>query len=153
MTSLSKHKPKHIVAAGALVADAGGRILLIDSPWRGWEFPGGQIEEGEDIIAGLKREVFEESGVDIAVGPMVGLYSNLSMAVVIATFLADYVAGDLTTSAESLRVKWCDREQAAGDVTHPAVLARLHDLLAYHGSVIYRAYTIDPYRVLTEHRV
>jgi 8-oxo-dGTP diphosphatase len=144
--------PRHIVAAGALVRDAAGRVLLIDSPWRGWEFPGGQVEQGEDIISALKREVFEESGVDIVVGPMVGLYSNLTMNVVITTFLADYIAGELTTSAESLQVKWCDPLEALDDVTHPAVLARLQDLLAYDGSVVYRSYTIDPYCVLSEHR-
>ena len=144
--------PRHIVAAGALVRDAAGRVLLIDSPWRGWEFPGGQVEQGEDILSALKREVFEETGVDITVGPMVGLYSNLTMNVVITTFLADYIAGELTTSAESLRVKWCDPREALDDVIHPAVLARLQDLLAYDGSVVYRSYTIDPYCVLSEHR-
>lgn len=147
-----KDAPRHIVAAGALVRDAAGRVLLIDSPWRGWEFPGGQVEQGENIIKALKREVFEESGVDITVGPIVGLYSNLTMNVVITTFLADYVAGELTTSAESLRVKWCDPREALDDVTHPAVLARLQDLLVYDGSVVYRSYTIDPYCVLSEHR-
>ncbi len=147
-----KTPPKHIVAAGALVYNADGEVLLIDSPWRGWEFPGGQIEEGEDIISGLVREVFEESGVKIEVGPMVGLYSNISKGVVITTYLADYLSGELTTSAESLQVKWCDPEQSRRDVTHPAVSARLEDLLVYNGTVIYRAYTIDPYRVITEHR-
>ncbi len=144
--------PRHIVAAGALVRDAAGRVLLIDSPWRGWEFPGGQVEQGEDILSALKREVFEETGVDITVGPMVGLYSNLTMNVVITTFLAEYIAGELTTSDESLRVKWCDPREALDDVIHPAVLARLQDLLAYDGSVVYRSYTIDPYCVLSEHR-
>lgn len=144
--------PKHIVAAGALVRNATGAVLLIDSPWRGWEFPGGQVEQGEDIISALKREVFEESGVEIAVGPMVGLYSNITMGVVITTFLADYTAGELTTSAESLRVKWCDPSEALEGVTHPAVLGRLQDMLAYDGSVVYRSYTIDPYCILSEHR-
>jgi hypothetical protein len=37
-------------------------------------------------------------------------------------------------------------------VQHPAVLARLQDMLAYSGQVVYRAYTIDPYRVISEHR-
>jgi 8-oxo-dGTP diphosphatase len=149
---MGKSPPQHIVAAGALVADAQGRVLLIDSPWRGWEFPGGQIERGEDIVTGLQREVFEETGVSISVGPLTGLYSNLSRGVVIATFLADYVSGQLRTSAESLQVKWCDRQRCSRDVSHPAVLARLQDMLDYDGSVIVRAYTIEPYRLVSEHK-
>jgi 8-oxo-dGTP diphosphatase len=149
---MQQNPPKHIVAAGALVSNPAGQVLLIDSPWRGWEFPGGQIEIGEDIIAGVKREVLEESGVQIAVGPMVGVYSNLSAGVVITTFLADYLAGELTTSAESLQVAWCARNRCVDKVLHPAVLARLQDMLAYRGQVVYRAYTLDPYRVVSEHR-
>src|SRR5690349_14328747 len=35
--------PRHIVAAAAAVFDDAGRVLLVRSGWRGWEFPGGQV--------------------------------------------------------------------------------------------------------------
>ena len=41
--------PCHIVAVGGLVRNADGLILLMRHPRRGWEFPGGQVEEGEDL--------------------------------------------------------------------------------------------------------
>ena len=150
---MEKTIPRHIVAAGALVSDTAHRVLLIDSPWRGWEFPGGQIECGEDVIGGLKREILEETGIHVTVGALAGLYSNLSNGVVIATFLADYLAGKPVTSAESLQVKWCPRDRCEAKVTHPAVRARLRDMLDYDGRVVYRAYTLQPYRVVVEHRV
>jgi 8-oxo-dGTP diphosphatase len=150
---MEKATPRHIVAAGALVSDAKQRVLLIDSPWRGWEFPGGQIECGEDVITGLKREILEETGVQVRVGALVGLYSNLSNGIVIATFLADYLCGTPATSSESLQVKWFTREDCKAGVTHPAVGARLLDLLDYDGRTVYRAYTMEPYRVVVEHRV
>jgi hypothetical protein len=77
----------------------------------------------------------------------------LSNGIVITTFLADYLAGELTTSAESLQVQWFSRQQSEAEVVHPAVRARLLDMLAYDGRVVYRAYMMDPYRVVTEHRV
>jgi 8-oxo-dGTP diphosphatase len=149
---MERTTPRHIVAAGALVTDAAQRVLLIDSPWRGWEFPGGQIECGEDVITGLKREILEESGIHAKVGALAGLYSNLSNGVVIATFLADYLYGIPITSAESLQVIWCPREHCEARVTHPAVRARLRDMLDYDGRAVYRAYTLEPYRVVVEHR-
>lgn len=57
------------VVAGAL-HDAEGRVLIAQRP-RGrhmagrWEFPGGKLEEGEDPLAGLRRELAEELGVDV----------------------------------------------------------------------------------------
>ncbi len=41
--------PKHIVAVADLIMDAQNCVLMICSPRRGWEFPGGQVEEGEDL--------------------------------------------------------------------------------------------------------
>ncbi len=42
--------PKHIVAVSGLISHPNGKILLIRGPRRGWEFPGGQVEEGENLI-------------------------------------------------------------------------------------------------------
>jgi 8-oxo-dGTP diphosphatase len=57
------------VVAGA-IADADGRVLIAQRP-RGrhmagrWEFPGGKLAEGEDPLAGLRRELAEELGVTV----------------------------------------------------------------------------------------
>jgi 8-oxo-dGTP diphosphatase len=41
--------PKHIVSAAAIIQNDAGYILLIKGPKRGWEMPGGQVEEGEAL--------------------------------------------------------------------------------------------------------
>lgn len=66
--------PTHIVAVGGLINNSEGKILLVKHPRRGWEFPGGQVKTGEDLISALKREVKEESGVDISVKKLVDVY-------------------------------------------------------------------------------
>ncbi|MRR10050.1 NUDIX hydrolase, partial [bacterium] len=57
--------PTHIVAVSALVRNRAGKVLLMRHPRRGWEFPGGQVEAGEDLIAALHREVKEETGITV----------------------------------------------------------------------------------------
>ena len=59
--------PKHIVAVAGLVSDPRGRVLMIRSPRRDWEFPGGQVEEGESLTDALRREVLEETGITVSV--------------------------------------------------------------------------------------
>lgn len=41
--------PKHIISANAIVVNEKNEILLIKGPRRGWEMPGGQVEEGESL--------------------------------------------------------------------------------------------------------
>ena len=49
--------PTHLVSVAALVTNEHGKILLVNSPWRGWEYPGGLIEPGETFQEALRREV------------------------------------------------------------------------------------------------
>jgi 8-oxo-dGTP pyrophosphatase MutT (NUDIX family)/predicted kinase len=58
------------LAAGVLLFDDGGRVLLVDPTYKpGWEFPGGVVEQGEAPVCGATREVEEELGVELAEVP------------------------------------------------------------------------------------
>ena len=140
--------PKHIVAVSGLVRHPNGKILLIRSPRRGWEFPGGQVEEGENLIEALQRETQEESGVIASIGPLVGIYSNIrSPTKLMFGFLADYVSGELRTSDESLEIEWVARDAVLQRVSNPAIYDRMKDMLDFSGCVIYRVYTNNPYQI------
>lgn len=61
-----------IVIAGVLLR--GGRVLVAQRPAHKaeglrWEFPGGKLEPGEGEVEGLARELLEELGVRVRVGP------------------------------------------------------------------------------------
>ena len=144
--------PKHIVAVSGLISHSDGKILLIRSPRRGWEFPGGQVEEGENLIEALRREIQEEAGVTTAIGTLVGGYSNIkSPTKLMFGFLGDYVCGELQTSDESLETEWVARDLALQRISHPAIYDRMKDMLDFSGRVIYRVYTNDPYQVCEEY--
>jgi 8-oxo-dGTP diphosphatase len=146
---MAKRKaPTHIVAVSGLITNPQGEILLVRSPKRGWEMPGGQVEEGESLITALQREVQEESGVVADIGALVGVYSNVGIpSKVIFGFLGTWTWGDLTPSDESPEVEWVARDKVLGRIKNPAIYDRMSDMLNFEGKVTYRAYTTDPYQV------
>ncbi len=137
--------PRHIVAVGGLVTNQqDNRVLLIRSPHRGWEFPGGQVEEGESLPDALVREVREETGLDIAVGRLAGVYSNIHSKIVMFGFVCEWTGGGApTVSEESLEVEWVSREDALMRVTRAPLHDRLRDMIEFDGRVIYRSYEFE----------
>ena len=68
------------LSVSALVWDGEGplrRLLLMRRSDNGhWGLPGGYVEAGESVTDAVAREVFEETGVRIEVGRLVGIYSD-----------------------------------------------------------------------------
>jgi 8-oxo-dGTP diphosphatase len=145
-------QPVHIVAVSALVRNKAGKVLLMRHPLRGWEFPGGQVEAGEDLFAALKREVKEETGIAIAVKRLVCINSNIKPEGSIPTkvmfdFLATATGGKRACSAESHEIGWFERDKVLRMITHPMIRDRMRIMLAAKKRIIYRAYSKNPYRV------
>jgi 8-oxo-dGTP diphosphatase len=109
--------PKHIISAGAVVINEEGKILLVRGPRRGWEYPGGQVEEGESIRDAVVREVKEETGIRIEVTKFCGIFQNLKAGVCSTVWLAKPVGGKLTTSSETLEVGYFTVNEALKMVT------------------------------------
>jgi len=144
--------PKHILAVSALISRDDGQVLLMRHPRRGWEFPGGQVEQGETLLQALRREIIEETGVTIEAGKLVGVYTNVKPpAKLIFGFLGKWTSGDLITSEESLETEWVRREQVLERVIHPAIYGRMKDMLEFQDRIVYRVYTTEPYQVLEEY--
>ena len=120
----------HLVSVAALVTNDKGEVLLVNSPWRGWEYPGGLIEPGESFEAALKREVREESGVEIEITGFVGICKNVTRDIVNIDFTARYTGGELTTSEESTEVGWFTPEEAMKVITFPLTRKRLANMLS-----------------------
>ena len=141
--------PCHTVVVGCLVQNDGGEVLLIRHRKRGWEIPQGRVEEGESLLAALRREVREETGVEVEPGALAAVWSKISPpAAIIFTFLARYAGGDLQESDESPELGWFSADQALALVSHPVNRDRLQTLLSYSGAVVFRSYSANPYQVL-----
>ena len=120
----------HFVSVAGLVTNEEGKILLVKSPWRGWEYPGGLIEQGETFQEALHREIREESGVEVEITGFVGICKNVGRDIVNIDFTARYTGGELTTSEESTEVIWATPEEAFERITFPLTQKRLRQMLS-----------------------
>ncbi len=72
---MRKYPDRPVLGVGAVVLDADGRVLLVKrghEPLKGeWSLPGGGVEVGETLEAAVAREVLEETGLRVDVGPVV----------------------------------------------------------------------------------
>ena len=97
------------VAVGAVV-EREGRILMTlraHDPGRGqWGLPAGFMEWDEEVPAAGMREVFEETGLVVRMGDIIGVYSPPEHGVVLVMYAAEIVSGELRVSAESYALEF-----------------------------------------------
>ena len=96
------------LVAGAIAELDGGIVLIqrdIEPGYGKWTFPGGFVERGERAEAAAEREVLEESGLEIAVGEIVGLYTYEGEVPAIAVFAAEVTGGEPTPLDETMDVR------------------------------------------------
>lgn len=141
----TRNLPLHFISVAGLVYK-GDEVLLIKSKRRGWEIPGGVVEQGEDIMSGLKREIFEESGIVAEPEKFVGIYQRLNTKdgygplegmilppVVNLTFICKYIDGNENVSDESIEVGWFTPNIAKEKITAPDIKKRVCDMLEFDG--------------------
>lgn len=140
----------HFVSVAGLVCNDKDEILMVESPRRGWEYPGGMVEPGESLQDALIREIKEEAGVDVEITGFIGICKNVQKDGVNIDFSCKYLGGELAISDESLRVKWVKKDEALELVTFPLTRKRLEIMLAADDKVSCFNFTREPFEVVTE---
>ena len=112
-----------IVGVGAVVLDDRGRVLLAKrghEPLKGeWSFPGGAVEIGEPLEAAIAREVLEETGLAIEVGPVVEVLDRIQHApdnrveyhFVIIDYLCYALDGAIVCGSDADDVRWVSPDE------------------------------------------
>jgi 8-oxo-dGTP diphosphatase len=123
-----RYPSRPLIGVGAVVFDDSGRVLLVKrkhEPLAGqWSLPGGMLELGESLEAGVVREIAEETGLHVTAGPVVDVFDRILLddtgKVRFHFVLVDYVCrvrgGTLRAGSDVSDVAW----------TEPAALHDYH---------------------------
>ncbi|MEU8800464.1 NUDIX domain-containing protein [Spirillospora sp. NPDC048819] len=125
---------RHSVSVAGVILDDVGRALLIQRPDNGhWEAPGGVLELDEDIRAGLKREVLEETGLHVQVDDLTGVYKNMKRGIIALVFRCRIVGGSARETSEAQDLRWMGSEEV-GSLATEAFAVRVLDAMAHRST-------------------
>jgi 8-oxo-dGTP diphosphatase len=120
-----------LVGVGGVVLDAEGRVLLVrrgTAPLLGrWSLPGGLLELGETLAEGVKREVLEETGLNVLPEAIVDVIdriyryneegmsdekqSRIQFHYVVVDYWCRVLSGDLKPASDAAEVAWVTRAE------------------------------------------
>ncbi|HYZ09555.1 MAG TPA: NUDIX domain-containing protein [Pseudonocardiaceae bacterium] len=125
-----------VVAVTAVVLNDAGRVLMIQRTDNDlWAVPGGAQEVGETSTEAAVREVHEETGLEVEVTGLIGIYSDPRHVIAYddgevrqefsLCFRARPIGGLLTPSSESRHVHWVEPDRLDTLTIHPSVRLRI----------------------------
>lgn len=124
------------LGVGAVVVKDGALLMVrrAHDPGRGlWSVPGGRVEGGEHLTSAVKREVKEETGIEVEVGDLLGTYEVVGDGhLVVLDYLAE-VAGDSAPVAghDASEARWVP----ISDIPRLACTPRLLETLEGWGAL------------------
>lgn len=122
----------------AVIINNEGNVLLLKQTYgdKRWGLPGGGVEPGETIHLAIKRECYEEIGVDILVNTFTGLYYHKSFNSQVGIFKCEIPKeAHIQLSSEHSDYKWVNISELS-----EVQKLRVQDALDYNGQVMSRSF-------------
>lgn len=92
-----------------IIFDKQKRVLLCHRrDYDLWNLPGGGLETGESPWDGLKREIKEETGLEVEIIKLGGVYSKPDKNEVVLSFVCKVISGSLTLNDEADKIEYFD---------------------------------------------
>lgn len=117
MGQAREYPERPIVGVGGVVISQ-GRALLVRRgapPLQGeWSIPGGMLETGETILEGVRRELAEETGVQVRVNGLIEVFERISLDeagkhkyhYVVLDYYCDAIGGEPRAGSDAAAVTW-----------------------------------------------
>ncbi|WP_078059899.1 NUDIX hydrolase [Gracilibacillus timonensis] len=144
---------KYSLAACGWIENKQGEVLLVKTEWRSdtYEMPGGIVEEGESIDEACKRKIKEETGVEVTLSGITGVYTNETKRHIVFVFAGQYLDGQLST--QSNEIQDCgfftiSKNNMCQYVTRGNFQSRMLDAMS-SSSIPLEHFTVRPYTVIS----
>jgi ADP-ribose pyrophosphatase YjhB (NUDIX family) len=105
-----------------------------------WNLPGGTMENLESPWDGLKREVKEETGLEVEISKLAGVYSKPDKNEVVFSFICKKIGGEIMLNDEADKIEFFEIDQFPSN-TSPKQIERIRDAIADNGEVIFKVQT------------
>ena len=108
-------RPEQVELTVLCLTRRGNEVLLqnrIKADWRGYALPGGHVEPGESVVEAVKREMLEETGLEIESPRLCGVkqFPTEEGRYLVFLFLADRFSGQLRSCDEGEN-RWVERDR------------------------------------------
>lgn len=136
---MAREYPSHpVVGVGAVIVRDGKALIVrrAHEPRKGeWSLPGGLLELGESLIDAVRREIKEETSLDVEVGPVIETFDRvhrddagrIRYHFVIVDYVCWPMGGEASAGSDAQAVAWVSEDEIAAYHVNPhaaAVLAK-----------------------------
>ena len=131
-------KPMFTIGVFAIIHDDDRRVLLCHRRDHDlWNLPGGVLEHGEAPWDGVIREVREETGLEVDVSRLAGVYSKPEANDLVFSFLCRRTGGEIALSDEADRIQFFRADELPAN-TIPKQVERIADFFRDTGTAVCR---------------
>ena len=146
MTRNREYPDRPVVGVGGVII-SDGRALLVrrgSPPLEGqWSIPGGMLESGETLLLGVRRELLEETGIEVTVLDLIEVFERINLDgegkaryhYVVLDYLCEAVRGEARAGSDVTEVAWAtpaELAQFALTETATRVILKAFDIAREH---------------------
>jgi ADP-ribose pyrophosphatase YjhB (NUDIX family) len=122
---------------GVIFNEKGQVLLCHRTDYDAWNIPGGGVESGESPVDAIRREVKEETGLDVGSMRLVGVYNKEGQNDIVFCFVCTIVGGAITLNDEADKIEYFDMDKIPKNIS-PRHVERIRDAMKEYKEPIFK---------------